>query len=682
MATRKELETWIERAAAADDGDTVRALLAELDAQPNQQAAPPAEPSPRERQDAIIAEHDRWNRGTDLGLVRGVADIGNVILNAGVGATGIGTKWNQERNAELEALDRQYSDTGYGVTRLLGNIGVTAGIPGAAANALRAIPGLARVAPGLLNALESAGATTGARGIQGFKSGAADIGKRVLGGGVAGGAMTAAVDPEAAGTGAAIGAALPPAIKLVAGTGKAIAAGVRPFTQKGQQQIAAGVMQEAATDPAAAWRALQQSKQIIPGSDPLTSSVAGDIGLSGLTRTMQNASPDMSAALTQRAAQQNAARTAAVESIANPGLIRHAEDARELATAPIRESALKAAGRLESGPVVDALDMMLADPDNAGELVQAALGRIRRSIVRSTSNGEISARALYAIRKDINTAISGKLRGEAGNLVYAKGELTGAKQVIDDAITEAMNRPPAAAARAPGPQVVHQKLDVPALPNEFGQRLLSGPPANALAVQGRAVAKVPTSQADQALNTWKEYLSKYAEMSKPINQMETLQEVLKRAQTGTVDTNGNLILSAAKLNNILKNETKELSKVLTDGQLQLVRNLAADLNASQLGMNAGKAVGSNTVQNLAQDKFLKGALGKLGISSGVKSTLGNLLKIPYYRADQDIMQIVNEGLLNPLEGGRLLGLQRQTPMKVNENALKAAYLAAPVVGSR
>jgi len=682
MATRKELETWIERAAAADDGDTVRALLAELDAQPNQQAAPPAEPSPRERQDAIIAEHDRWNRGTDLGLVRGVADIGNVILNAGVGATGIGTKWNQERNAELEALDRQYSDTGYGVTRLLGNIGVTAGIPGAAANALRAIPGLARVAPGLLNALESAGATTGARGIQGFKSGAADIGKRVLGGGAAGLITTASIDPEAAGTGAAIGAALPPAIKAVAGTGKAIAAGVRPFTQKGQQQIAAGVMQEAATDPAAAWRALQQSKQIIPGSDPLTSSVAGDIGLSGLTRTMQNASPDMSAALTQRAAQQNAARTAAVESIANPGLIRHAEDARELATAPIRESALKAAGRLESGPVVDALDMMLADPDNAGELVQAALGRIRRSIVRSTSNGEISARALYAIRKDINTAISGKLRGEAGNLVYAKGELTGAKQVIDDAITEAMNRPPAAAARAPGPQVVHQKLDVPALPNEFGQRLLSGPPANALAVQGRAVAKVPTSQADQALNTWKEYLSKYAEMSKPINQMETLQEVLKRAQTGTVDTNGNLILSAAKLNNILKNETKELSKVLTDGQLQLVRNLAADLNASQLGMNAGKAVGSNTVQNLAQDKFLKGALGKLGISSGVKSTLGNLLKIPYYRADQDIMQIVNEGLLNPLEGGRLLGLQRQTPMKVNENALKAAYLAAPVVGSR
>jgi hypothetical protein len=55
-------------------------------------------------------------------------------------------------------------------------------------------------------------------------------------------------------------------------------------------------------------------------------------------------------------------------------------------------------------------------------------------------------------------------------------------------------------------------------------------------------------------------LDEYTQRSIPINQMEKLDDVMKSISTGTVDKSGNAVLSAAKLNNLLRNQAQELAK--------------------------------------------------------------------------------------------------------------------------
>jgi hypothetical protein len=136
--------------------------------------------------------------------------------------------------------------------------------------------------------------------------------------------------------------------------------------------------------------------------------------------------------------------------------------------------------------------------------------------------------------------------------------------------------------------------------------------------------------------------------------MEALQDVLRRTQTGTAAADGSMQLSGPTLNNILKNDGAELAKVLTPDELQALRNVAADMNAGQLGLMAGKAVGSNTMQNAAQDQLLRAALGKLGASSLAQNTLGNVLKLPYIRANEQIRAQLGDALLDPQMAARLI----------------------------
>lgn len=470
--------------------------------------------------------------------------------------------------------------------------------------------------------LADAVATGGMRA--GTLKGASGLGTRVLGGAATGGTSAALVDPDTALAGAGIGALMPPAFKTAGVTGDAFAALVRPFFAAGQQKIVTDVLKQYANDPAKALAALRAARPVIAGSDPLTAAASGDIGLAGLTRTMQNASGDFAGELTQRTTAQNAARTAALENIAgSTGKISTAKTARDTATNAMRETVLDRAGSFDASGLLGQIDAMAANPNNAGRIAQQALQNVREQLARNVAeDGTINARALYALRKDINDVLGGKLQGEAGNLRHASGQLNAVKSLFDDAIDAASLRP----AQAPGTAVAMPGANV---------ALLGG------------AANAPTT-------SWRDYLTKYTELSKPINQMEALQDVMKRVQTGSTDTQGNLMLSAAKLNQILKNEGADLAKTLTPEQLQQLRNLAADLNASQLAMNAGKAGGSNTVQNLAQDRALQSTLGRVGASQPVQTTLGTLLKLPYMRANHSIQQKLGDALLNPQEAARLL----------------------------
>jgi hypothetical protein len=86
--------------------------------------------------------------------------------------------------------------------------------------------------------------------------------------------------------------------------------------------------------------------------------------------------------------------------------------------------------------------------------------------------------------------------------------------------------------------------------------------------------------------------------------------------------------------------------------------VSADLNAGQIAATTGRAVGSNTLQNMAQNNILASALGKdLGGSTAATSTMGRLLNLPYGTANKQIQEKLGNALLDPKEAARIL----QTP---------------------
>lgn len=164
-----------------------------------------------------------YSTGVDTGL-RNIAG-GAVRGGLGIGATA--------RNAVSaltgnEPVDKSYLDrfiaqkmgadpgsAAYGGGKLASEIGLTYGAGPAVAGGLRMIPGMAKAAPGLLNAIETYGATTG-NAVKGMLPYLANAGTRVLGGAIGGGAIAGAVNPENAPVGALIGGGVPAAGAVLA----------------------------------------------------------------------------------------------------------------------------------------------------------------------------------------------------------------------------------------------------------------------------------------------------------------------------------------------------------------------------------------------------------------------------------------------------------------------------------
>lgn len=281
------------------------------------------------------------------GAVKGAADIGATLLwpyDAAVDAikgdrkggptlsslmTGVENKpltRNQERRQAITTgLSGMGSDTdsvAFSGGRLGGQILGTMGAGGVVAGGLKATP---IVAPALGNfvansprfaALTDAIATGGLRAGTSARTGAAaaaeKMATRVVGGAVSGGAQAALVDPSSAGTGAAIGAALPPALKLLGAGGAAVRRGyktaasgaIAPFTKKGQQQIAVGVINKAAGGPVAI-----DATELITGSVPTLAEATGNAGIAGLQRVVAT-SPNAVERFAQRAKDSNEVRRA------------------------------------------------------------------------------------------------------------------------------------------------------------------------------------------------------------------------------------------------------------------------------------------------------------------------------------------------------------------------------------
>lgn len=599
------------------------------------------------------------------GVLRGakdVVDTGAQLLASGfdkIAGTSEGKRVGDMNTAGKAEFDAQYGkdNTAASLGRVGGQIAATLPVGGALGAGVKAA-GVAGALPKAAIPLGEAIASGGMRGANlaadaSLAARAANMATRMAGGAIAGGASAALVDPESAALGAGIGAALPPSLAAAGKLGRVAGAAVAPFTQSGKDRIVGSTLREFASDPVTAQAALRAAPEVVPGSAPTTAAAAGDVGLAGLQRTVLNRNPGLAAEAAERASTQNEARTRVLEAIAgNQGKIAAAEEARNAATGAMREAALDRAGNIEAQSLIGGIDNLLADPNNAGLLVQRALRQFRGQIADTAQDGAINARALYAIRKDINDVLGGKLQGESGNLKRASSQLIGVKSMIDDAIESASNRVTPSAERG-----------------------IATGQAGAAGADGLTIGKPSAS--------WREYLRQYSDQSVPIDQMKTLEDVMQRVQTGAMDTRGNLVMSSAKLNNILKKEGTELARTLSADQMQVLRNLQADLNASTLANTAGKAVGSNTVQNLGSDRVLSEALGRrVGGSGLAQETLGRAAGFTARRANAAIEERLGEALMDPQTAALLMELSQRPDLLQRVGQSQAASLsarAAPVL---
>ena len=91
---------------------------------------------------------------------------------------------------------------------------------------------------------------------------------------------------------------------------------IAPLSKTGQKQLAGRTLHDAAESPGAVLDAIDNRREMVPGSEPTTAQLTGDMGLLGLERGAQTKDP---VPFAQRRADQNAARLDALETLQPEG---------------------------------------------------------------------------------------------------------------------------------------------------------------------------------------------------------------------------------------------------------------------------------------------------------------------------------------------------------------------------
>lgn len=288
-----------------------------------------------QKQQGMLEKFGDYAIGNTMGAVRGAADIGNTLINAasyiprkvaevGSNITGVENPLaglNESREAGLDQWTEENKDRpGFSLGRLGANIAGTAGVGGALAKGATSAPRLAAaLKSGGMNLANTSGGTLG------------NTAARVAGGALTGGASAGLVDPESAGTGAVIGGAMPVATKLAGALGSGIKSIAEPFYQGGRERIVGRAINAVAGNQADdALMNLQQSQQLVPGSQPTAAMAAQNPGIAALERASISNSPIATNELAIRQATNNDARIAAMAGI-TPDRVA-AQQAREAAT--------------------------------------------------------------------------------------------------------------------------------------------------------------------------------------------------------------------------------------------------------------------------------------------------------------------------------------------------------------
>lgn len=445
------------------------------------------------------------------------------------------------------------------------------------------------------------------------------------------GAATGAMQPSAS-TGETFGNAGLGAVAGPAGTllGRGAAAAyqgasglIRPFTQNGQEQIAAEVLQASATDAGRAAQNAASAKQLVTGSNSTLAQVAKDPGLAQLERTLYN-NPEAQATLARAYEQQAGARVNALRNIAGDDTAVAAQEvARNTATAPIYKQA-----KNTSYFVDDKLDDLLSKP-----LVKKAMDRAQG--IAANDGREFG----------FTTTSSAPFSGVGGG-----------KPVVTKTIT--------------GHGLQDLKMAMDDMLKDQTSGIVGKEATQAKNLRGQIVDWMEGANPD-----FQSARQTYADMSRPINQMQIGQELLNKLQPALSDYGASGLETGATFARQLRNSDKlaknatgfkgagTLESVMGPEKMAVINAIAEDLARKAEGQS-GIALGSNTMQNMLGQNMLQRIAGPLGMpDTFAQSVLASVIARPYSfamkSAQPKIVGALSEAMAEPKRAAELLRLAKR-----------------------
>lgn len=561
------------------------------------------------------------------GAVRGAGSIGATLMypvdkitdlvkgDRGPSISGLVTgqqplSRNEERRQEMtNALETMGADPNswmFKGGKLGTEVAGTLGVGGALANGARALG----AAPQVVNAIRTSGMVTGNVPI-GVKAKLADMALRMGASGLVGGASSGLIDPHDAGTGVVLGAALPPVVMAAGRAGAAVKSLAEPLYDGGRKAIVGRALRQAAGNNLdETVRFLQAAKSAVPGVEYTAAEAANNPGIAALQRTATAVDPAVMNEAAARQAANNAALVSALEGAAGTAGDR-------VALTDLRAGTAEDLYKQAYGKAID-----LSRDASTGAFLNKAQQAARQAeitkLMRTPAMQEAAQRAQQMMLNDPN------LYGKAGS---AEGSVQGMdymRRALGDMIQSAG-------------------------PNE--QRILIG-------LRDRLDTTLQSVSPK-----YLEAKNAFAEMSKPINEMDVMQEIANKSVNKLT---GNLQPAAfaraltdqtAATATGLKSAT--LDKTLSPQNRALLDAIKKDLVAQNFAQTAGRGVGSDTVQKLAFSNMLdQSGIPNFVRNFGPSGVVGNLAQkagqTVYRDANQKLAEMLGRSLLSPSETARLM----------------------------
>ncbi len=413
--------------------------------------------------------------------------------------------------------------------------------------------------------------------------------------------------------------------------GKAL---VEPFTKAGQEAIAARTLQQFASNPQAAAQALKSAEVLVPGSRPTMAQASRDTGLAQLERTLGN-NPETGARLADAMAAQRAARLQAVQHVAGTDEFYSG----------IKEGVRTFAGEDYARAMAQGMDAGMA---------AALKPQIKELMARPSIQQAVREAKALAAEKGVS------LKNPGGSV---EG-LDWVKKGIDNLISKATS------------------------------------PGNAIGKE-RLASLVQTKQdlmsvIEQVAPAYKEANDAFAQMSKQVNAMDAARLLLDKMQPAL----GRYGASSREMKNeyarALEQATESvkkstgmnlpLSAVMPQRDIKALNNVAKDMARAADAQDLGRAVGSNTAQNLAAQNLLRRTLGPAGLQqSWAESNALQAFLTPYTGvaklagSENAVLERLLRASLDPNDAATLLMLAQRQPSNVAPTALR--YAPALLLGA-
>jgi len=401
------------------------------------------------------------------------------------------------------------------------------------------------------------------------------------------------------GLGMAAGMVAPggPRTPLTATPIAAAKATVQPFTQAGREVIAGNVLNRLATNPEMAAQRMAQAQPLVKGVQPTAAAAAFDPGIAASETALRSAF-DVSGQFPNRLSANQQALLKEFQRVAgSPAKLQSAKDKRSSITAPMRESAFASGQPVAATPVQQAIEATLANPASQRKIVGDAMSEVSTLLAQRVDpeTGLANPMSLYSLRKDINDMIGGKYGKDQATFKQAQGELLNVQRVLDDVIESG----------APG---------------------------------------------------YKDYMSRFAQMSTPVDQMRTLQAIEGRVTTGQPNLiTGDPVLAASALRRQLQQNQEQIFKMSAPVQKRL-DNIITEINRGQAATAPGvKVPGSDTFKNMSMANFLGKIFSESMATNTTLKTMARPLDFLYRIPDEQLQTLIVEASLDPKLAASLMG---------------------------